>query len=267
MIRSLSRGLDVLTLLNRRDSVSASEFANELKIPRATVYRILETLIDKGLVYQHQTDQRFRITRKVHVLSDGFTDEDHIAHISRPFLKKITKKLDWPVALATISGIDLIVRENTDILSPLAIENFSSGYRMPILHTASGICILAHTSTSRRRVILDTLAEMNRKSDRTVHQRKTLERKFREVRRRGFSIHHRHRRYSDLTAISVPIMPASNEVRGAVTIRYARTAMKMSVALQKFVPVITDAADGIAKRLKLHFERQANHRNRGSAPK
>ena len=259
MIRSLSRGLDILILLNRRDSVSASEFASELKIPRATVYRILGTLADKGLVYQHHTDQRFRITRKVRVLSDGFTDEDHIAHISRPFLRKITKKLDWPVALATISGVDLIVRENTDKLSPLAIENFSSGYRMPILHTASGICILAYMKSERQRVILDTLAEMDREGDRVVHQRQTLERKFSEVRRRGFSVHHRHRRYSDLTAISVPILPDNNVVSGAVTIRYARMAMKLSVALERFMPVITDAADGIASRLKLHFERQADH--------
>lgn len=258
MIRSLSRGLDILILLNRRDSVSASEFARELEIPRATVYRILETLTNKGLVYQHQADQRYRITRKVRILSDGFTDQDHIAHISRPFLKKVTKKLSWPVALSTISGVDLIVRENTDNLSPLAIENFSSGYRMPILHTASGICILAYMSSSRQGVILDTLAEMDRKHDKIVHQRSTLKRKFREIRQRGFSVHHRHRRYSDLTALSVPILPAGDEVRGAVTIRYARTAMKMSVARQEFIPVITEAADGIAKRLKLHFERQAD---------
>lgn len=259
MIRSLSRGLDVLILLNRRDSVSASEFAKELKIPRATVYRILETLSDKGLIYQHKVDQRFRITRKVRVLSDGFTDEDHIAHISRPFLKKVTKKLSWPVALATISGVDLIVRENTDKLSPLAIENFSSGYRMPILHTASGICILAHMRERRQKIILDTLAEMNREHDQISHQRNILKRKFQEVKRRGFSVHHRHRRHSDLTAISVPILPVDDEVRGAVTIRYARTAMKLPVAIQRFMPVIVEAADGIAHRLKLHLDRQAGH--------
>jgi IclR family mhp operon transcriptional activator len=259
MIRSLSRGLDVLMLLNRRDSVSASEFARELEIPRATVYRILATLIDKDLIYQHQSDHRYRITRKVRVLSDGFTDEDHIGHISRPFLKKVTKKLSWPVALSTISGVDLVVRENTDNLSPLAIESFSSGYRMPILHTASGICILAYMSSPRQRIILDTLTKMDRKHDKIVHQRETLKRKFREIRKRGFSVHHRHRRYSDLTALSVPVLPANDEVRGAVTIRYARTAMKMSEAAQEFIPVIREAAEGIAKRLKLHLDRQADH--------
>jgi IclR family mhp operon transcriptional activator len=259
MIRSLSRGLDILVLLNRRDSISASEFASELNIPRATVYRILETLSEKGMVYQHHADQRFRITRKVRTLSDGFTDEDHIAHISRPFMKRVTKKLKWPVALATISGVDLIVRENTDKYSPLAIESFSSGYRMPILHTASGICILAHTSANRCNVILDTLANMNRKHDTVVHQRESLDRKLKEIKRRGFSVHHRHRKHSDLTAISVPILLADGYARGALTIRYARTAMKLPVAVQQFLPVITEAADGVAKRLELHLDRQAEN--------
>lgn len=259
MIRSLSRGLDVLILLNRRDSISASEFAAELKIPRATVYRILDTLTEKGMVYQHQSDQRFRITNKVRTLSDGFTDEDHIAHISRPFMKRVTRKLKWPVALATISGVDLIVRENTDKFSPLALESFSSGYRMPMLHTASGICILAFTPATRRRVILDTLAKMNRGRDAVVHQRKSLNRKLQEIRRRGFAVHHRHRKHSDLTAISVPILLADDDARGALTIRYARTAMKLPAATQRFVPVISEAADGIAKRLRLHLERQADN--------
>jgi IclR family mhp operon transcriptional activator len=211
------------------------------------------------MIYQHQADQRFRITNKVRTLSDGFTDEDHIAHISRPFMRRVTRKLKWPVALATVSGVDLIVRENTDKFSPLALENFSSGYRMPILHTASGICILAYTGATRRRVILDTLANMNRRRDSVVHQRKSLNRKLQEIRRRGFSVHHRHRKHSDLTAISVPILLAGDDARGALTIRYARTAMKLPAAVRQFVPVIKEAADGIAERLRLHLERQEDN--------
>jgi IclR family mhp operon transcriptional activator len=209
-------------------------------------------------VLQHQTDQRFRITPKIRILSDGFTDQDHISHISRPFLRKITRKLSWPVALATISGVDLIVRENTDKFSPLAIENFSSGFRMPILHTASGVCILAYMSSARQKVILDTLAEMDQKEEFVARQRDTLDRKFREIRRRGYAIHHRHRKYSDLTAIAVPILLVNKEVRGAVTIRYARTAMQLETAVETFMPVLTEAADGIAKRLDLHFARHLN---------
>jgi IclR family mhp operon transcriptional activator len=259
MIRSLGRGLEILTLLNRRDSASAGEVAKELDIPRATVYRILETLCEKDMVHQHDSDQRFRITPKVRTLSDGFTDEDHIAHISRRYLERVTKKLNWPVALATISGVDVVVLENTDQISPLAIENFSSGYRMPILHTASGICILAHMKSARRKIILGTLEEMNRKQDQVVRQHDRLERKMREIRRRGFAVHHRHRRYSDLTAIAVPIIPHQDQVRGAVTIRFARKALNLPSAIQVFMPALNEAADGIAGRIKLHVENLKSH--------
>ncbi|MBT6423434.1 MAG: helix-turn-helix domain-containing protein, partial [Porticoccaceae bacterium] len=70
MIRSLSNGLEILVYLNRRDTASAGELSTELSIPRATVYRILSTLVEKGFVYQHPDDQLFHMTPKVRVLSD-----------------------------------------------------------------------------------------------------------------------------------------------------------------------------------------------------
>ena len=82
MIRSLSRGLDILTILNKRDSASASEVSEALEVPRSTVYRILETLVKKGFIYQHKSDKRFRLTDKIRSLSDGYTEEDHMANIS-----------------------------------------------------------------------------------------------------------------------------------------------------------------------------------------
>mgnify|MGYP003325525784 CR=1 FL=1 len=48
------------------------------------------------------------------------------------YLERFTKKHNWPATLATISGLELVVRENTDQLSPFAVEKFTIGYRMPI---------------------------------------------------------------------------------------------------------------------------------------
>jgi IclR family mhp operon transcriptional activator len=256
MIRSLGRGLDVLSQLNKRDSVSAAELARDLDAPRASVYRILDTLREKGFIYQHASDGRFRMTMKVKTLSDGFTDEDHMANICHPYLSRITRKFSWPVALATISGVDLIIRENTDQESPLANERFTVGYRMPLLRTASGLCILAHLPVARRKVILRTLADTNVKYQQIVSQRSTLEKTFKKIRATGHSISHRPRRVSDLTAISVPILSVPNVVRGAVTIRYARTVMKSAAAVNLYVPDLQDAAERISQRINIHLERQ-----------
>ena len=260
MIRSLSRGLDILHLLNRRDSATPAELAEELSIPRATVYRIVETLTEKGFVYQHESDQRFRLTPRVQSLSDGFTDEDHMVHISRPFLNEITKKLIWPVALATISGFDVIVRENTDRMSPLAIEKFTIGYRMPILETASGLCILAFMHSSKREVVLATLAKLYQQQQQTKKERDQFANRIRRIKRCGFAVRHRPRKISDMTAIAVPILTGDSTVRGAVTIRYARTALSMEEATNNFVPVLRKGADGIARRVQIHINRQLKNR-------
>jgi IclR family transcriptional regulator, mhp operon transcriptional activator len=51
-IRSLMRGLDALTVLNLRDGATVSEVVQEVRLPRTTVYRILETLCDAGFVFR-----------------------------------------------------------------------------------------------------------------------------------------------------------------------------------------------------------------------
>ena len=95
-------------------------------------------LEEKGFIYKDPDNHRYYMTPKVKALSDGYSDDDQLANLSRPHLLNVTEILRWPVALAVISGVDLILRDNTDNVSPLAIEHFSNGYPVPILGCASG---------------------------------------------------------------------------------------------------------------------------------
>ena len=61
-IRALMRGLDALTVLNLRDGATVSEVAQEIRLPRTTVYRILETLCDAGFRIRDAADDRYRLT-------------------------------------------------------------------------------------------------------------------------------------------------------------------------------------------------------------
>lgn len=264
MIRSLSRGLDIIAIFNKSDSASASEISKKLKMPRSTVYRILETLIEKGFIYQHSSDRRFRLTQKVSSLSDGYTDEDHMANISRKFLEKFTQEHDWPVTLATISGIDIVVRENTDRQSPFASEQFSIGYRMPILETASGLCMLAYMPIKRQKLILKTLAKTNNDPKKIANNTAVLEKKLVKILNQGFSVKNRARRFADLTAISVPIITEEEAVRGALTIRYSRSAIALEQAVAKFVPSLMKTSLEIASRINLRINKQQSLNNKES---
>jgi IclR family transcriptional regulator, mhp operon transcriptional activator len=73
-IRALLRGLDALTMLNVRNGSTVSEIAQQIKLPRTTTYRILETLSQAGYVYRDPADDRYRVTSKVRRLAEGFHD-------------------------------------------------------------------------------------------------------------------------------------------------------------------------------------------------
>ena len=243
MIRSLSNGLKILIFLNRRDSASAGELSKTLGIPRGTVYRILSTLDNKGFIYKHP--------------DDGYSDDDRLATISRPYLLNVTEILRWPVALAVISGVELVLRDNTDNVSSLAIEQFSGGYPVPILGCASGPCILAHLSLAEQYDILNVLHDTGRLREQTNESMEKIIRSLKIIRQQGYSMHRRqrnksyvgHMRISDLTSLSVPIIKKNKHIIGAMTIRYATSALSKEMALHDFMPVMVKATSGIIERV------------------
>ena len=137
-IRALMRGLDALTVLNLRDGATVSEVAHEIRLPRTTVYRILETLCNSGFVYRDTTDERYRLTILVRGLSGGFDDEAWVNQIAKPLIFTLCSEIVWPVSIATLSGTKMMLREATDHSTPLAIERYSAGFQLPVLASAAG---------------------------------------------------------------------------------------------------------------------------------
>ena len=82
-IRALIRGLEALAVLNRRNGATVSEVTSEIKLPRTTTYRILETLSEAGYVFRDPADDRYRLTLMVRSLADGFDDEAWITQIGQ----------------------------------------------------------------------------------------------------------------------------------------------------------------------------------------
>ena len=85
-IRAFARGLDLLAALNRHGSATALTLARDTGIPRATVYRLLETLLAGGWIARSPSDDRFTLRLKLRTLSDGVEDEEWISAIAAPAL-------------------------------------------------------------------------------------------------------------------------------------------------------------------------------------
>ena len=247
-IRALTRGLDALTVLNLRNGATVSEVAQEIRLPRTTVYRILETLCESGFAFRDASDDRYRLAEAVKQLSDGFVDEDWITQVASPLIHELNRDVVWPIALSTLSGSTMMVRETTDHLSPLAVERYSSGFRFPLLTSAAGRLYLARCGDAERASLLATLAKSAKPEAMLARNTVELDKILQEIRSLGFATAATARRISDDFSIAVSVDHDGRMLAG-LGIRISGSAMPPMTAIERFLPKLRDCAARITARL------------------
>jgi IclR family mhp operon transcriptional activator len=244
-IRALMRGLDALTFLNLRAGATVSEVAHEIRLPRTTVYRILETLCSTGFVYRDSTDERYRLTILVRGLSGGFDDEAWVTEIAKPIIYALSSEIAWPVSIATLIGTKMTLRETTDHSTPLAIERYSAGVQLPLLTTAMGRVYLANCAPAQRDALIDVLARSSKEEDKAARNRVDLLRVLAEIKAQGYATTTRTRRMADEIALSVPV-PMNNGTLAGLTVRFVASAMPLKSGLERFLPKLRNSAAKIS---------------------
>ncbi len=247
-IRALNRGLEVLTELNRLERAAINTIAQAVRLPRTTTYRILETLRLAGYVDRDPHDDCYRPTIMVRALSDGFDDEAMLAHLARPHLSALCEQIVWPVAIATPSGSAMMIREATDHQSPLALEHYGAGVRVPMLASAAGRAYLAFCAAPQREALLEMLSRSSLPEDRLARNRQEVERLLNETRTQGYGISQRARRVSEETSLAIPVR-AKDRVLASVTVRYSASAVPLRTALDQFLPKMRDVATKVEREI------------------
>jgi IclR family mhp operon transcriptional activator len=231
-IRALVRGLDALTFLNSRGGATVSEIAQAVGLPRTTVYRIVETLGEAGLVHRDRDDERFHVTIAVRGLSAGFADEDWVARIAAPRIEELGNELVWPICITTPSGKDMMVRATTDHGTPLAIEKISAGIHIPMLTSAAGRVYLAHCPAAQRDELLRAAGRA---------ERDELSAMLPSIRALGFASVTRSHHLMDAVALSVPA-PLNDHELAAVTVRFVASVVSLPAAIERFLPKLQRCA-------------------------
>jgi IclR family mhp operon transcriptional activator len=247
------RGLDALTVLNARDGASVSEVAHEIHLPRTTVYRILETLCGAGFAFRDSEDERYRPTIRVRALSEGFDDDAWVSQIAKPVIQELCREIVWPVAIATLSGTTMLLRETSDHTTPQLLERQSAGSRAPLLSTAAGLVVLANATAPQRDTLIDFLAVSNKEEDKPARSRDELLRTLGQIRSQGYATAVHVRRLAEEISVGVPIL-LGGAALASLCVRFAAGAMPLKTGVERFLPKLRQSA---AKITGLFSEQRA----------
>ncbi len=183
-VRALERGLDVLLEVQSRRAVSLHELHQSLKLPKATLLRMLVTLAGKGLVWQRLADGAYL----PHIESAsliGVDTAERIAEIASPHMDTLSSMVAWPSVLAVprLDHVEIIetnspkFRLDSALLGPV-------GMKLSYIHTATGRAYLAACDPEERDSIIARLRPRSASDESEALLRTILD----EVAAKGYSV-------------------------------------------------------------------------------
>lgn len=250
-IRAISRGVAVLQAVNRAGSISLMQTSRQTQIPYPTVCRIVQTLLHEGLIEKEPNRKRYRSTALVQSLSSGFQDDSRLVKVARPHIVELTKRVAWPISIATRVGNMMMVRDSTHSLTSLTLSNYSPGYTLPIAECSTGKVYLAYCSDEERESIRSGFRISEDAPDKLGLLLTENGGMIRDIRQNGYATQVRNiytATPGKTSSIAVPIM-RDDQIMGAMALIFFVAGMKMQEAERRYVPLLKETAKAISDSL------------------
>ncbi len=204
-IRSVERALDVLACFEAQNrALSLTQIADQLRIPKSTVFRLLATLESKGFVRRSDETGQYRLgTHLIHMGALASQDWD-TSRWAGPYLQRLAAEHGETVDLAILDGIDVIYLQVVE--SPQRVRlSAAVGQRLPAYCTASGKALLAFLPFAQVAPML--AGGLRRYTPATRIELDDLAHDLLETHERGFALSEQEYE-KDIHAVAAPVLNA-----------------------------------------------------------
>lgn len=244
-IRSIARALKLLNAMNDKQPCSLAELHKATGLPKPTVFRILATLQHEGYVKSEGALGQYHLTELTRRLGAAYGEKLRVVDIGAPVIRRVTKKIKWPLAIGTLEHDHIVVRYSTMPYSPLAVQATTLGHRLGLIDTAMGQAYLAFCDDNERRILLDMLS--GSAPGGALDAFGKIQGMLALTRQRGYGL--RLPKTSGMSAtVAVPIL-LDEHVAGVLSMTTFGKSMTAQT-LTTFVPVLKATSQEISEALK-----------------
>lgn len=246
------RSLDVLAAVNKlRGRASVGELHRETGIDKATIVRMLETLIHGGYVVRDLELPVYEVTGRTLLLSAGYDRHRTVGRIAAPIIAAFRAEIGWPSDVAIFDRDAMLVVETSREAGPMLV-NRHPGYRAPILATSLGLTYLAHADAETRATVLARAAQDPAAWNDIARTPAKAERLLAKVRKQGYATMHpdysRIEYARQISTVGVPIL-IGTRAAASMNVVYLKSAMTEKAAIEMLLPGLQKRAAEVAEAL------------------
>ncbi len=153
MVPALERGLRLLQEFGRGNAtLGAPELARRLQLPRATIFRMLNTLEAMGFLQRAEGSNDYRLGLSVLRLGFEFLSSMDLTELGQPVIARLCGEIRYPCNIVVRDGRSIVYVAKVTPPTPLT-SSVRVGTRLPAHATALGRVLLADLSLPELRTL------------------------------------------------------------------------------------------------------------------
>ena len=235
----------ILQALAQREETGISDLSVKLAMPKATVYRFLQTMKTLGFVRQESDSEQYGLGIKLYELGSKALVNPDLIDLAKHHMQMLADQTGETVHLGTLIDSEIIYVHKVDSRHMLGMYS-RIGRRAPLHCTAIGKVLMAWEHPERRERILAS-AEFTRFRDKTIVDHAAFLKELGRVRAQGFG-EDREEFDDHIRCLGVPIFDRLNQPVAGLSVSFP-TFRYDAAAAPKVVAMLQAASRDISAHL------------------
>lgn len=214
--QALSKGLSLLTLIaDAPHPLPFGELSRYSGLPKSTLHRILQTLIEYRLVRTDEASQTYRLGTRLFEMAHQVWSDFDLRSAAEPELLRLREMAQETTRLGVLEGRDILIIDQRDHVQAMRLAN-GVGSRLPALATAIGKAVMSHRPPEELQRYL-TATPLQPLTPHSILSLEALQRELDLIKARGYAVSVEESALG-VSGVAAPILDHRGEAIGAVSI-------------------------------------------------
>lgn len=186
-VQSVERTFNIINVMSNYKEVSIKVLSEKTKLAKATVFRLLNTLVSLGYVYKNSKTEMYGLSPKFLKISSKILENFDIRNTVKPYLEKLSATCGETVHLVEQNGNNVVYIDKYEGAKSSFRMVSRIGMSLPMPFTAVGNAIMAELNDKQIKSIWDE-CEIKKRTPNTITDFDAFLTKINTARKNGYGV-------------------------------------------------------------------------------
>lgn len=234
-------------VMNADRPISLTEIVEDVRLPKPTVFRILNTLAGAGLILREPSGKHYTVGHRLAQFGLNIMLNNSVRSARHAILQHLAEEIGETVNLTMFDGGSVAYIDRVDAKWPLKVD-LKPGSVVPAHCSASGKLFLSQLPRARRRAMLENM-KLTRYTDKTITHVDLLEAELDRIRSNRVSLDNEEY-MAGLICVAVPVTDKNGQTIASIAVQAPVARLSLARAMDH-VPELRRAAEATAATFDL----------------